>query len=355
MPAHEHSRTSWICRTDFERQRFLDMHRRLLPINLRLLVFIVFMVVPFAGAYEAKSALIPSGIAIVVFGVFQRRAANFARPELWVFYALLGTEVAIGSAVVMAGLQHSGALVMLCWPATGVCGRFRALPVLIGTGFAVIVMTACSLLFDGAVTIADPLSLTLPVAGLICVCTVAMALRESDIEHRGAAVLDPLTGMLNRSALNGRVTEIEEQSKLTGQPVGLIVADLDHFKAINDTHGHAVGDAVLRHVAYVLRRELRAYDLAYRLGGEEFAIVLLGADLDDAATRAEQLRAAIASEPFEDRSITASFGVAASAANQPFVWTEQFERADAALYAAKDAGRDAVRVAGRPFAATVTA
>ena len=105
-----------------------------------------------------------------------------------------------------------------------------------------------------------------------------MALRESDIEHRGAAVLDPLTGMLNRSALNGRVAEIEEQSKLTGQPVGLIVADLDHFKAINDTHGHAVGDAVLRHVAYVLRRELRAYDLAYRLGGEEFAIVLLGAD-----------------------------------------------------------------------------
>jgi diguanylate cyclase (GGDEF)-like protein len=330
------------------------MHRRLLPINARLLVLIVAMVLPFIGAYDAKAPLIPSGIAIVVFGIFQRRAASFARPELWVFFALLGTEVAIGSAATMAGLQHSGALVMICWPATGVCGRFRALPVVIGTGFAVIVMAACSLLFDGAVTIANPLGLTLPLAALICVCTVAMALRESDIEHRGAAVLDPLTGMLNRSALNGRVAEIEEQSKLTGQPVGLIVADLDHFKAVNDTHGHAVGDAVLRHVAYVLRRELRAYDLAYRLGGEEFAIVLLGANVDDAATRAEQLRAAIAAEPFEDLAITASFGVAASQAHHPFLWSEQFERADAALYAAKGGGRDAVRVAGRPVAVPAT-
>ena len=102
------------------------MHRRLLPINTRLLVLIVAMALPFVGAYEAKAALIPSGIAIIVFGVFQRRAANFDRPELWVFFALLGTEVAIGSAVTMAGLQRSGALVMLCRPATGVCGRFRS-------------------------------------------------------------------------------------------------------------------------------------------------------------------------------------------------------------------------------------
>src|SRR4051812_10583882 len=115
MPA-EHARTSWICRTEFERQRFLDMHRRLLPINTRLLVFIVAMVLPFIGAYDSNSGLIPSGIAIVVFGVFQRRATSFARPELWVFFALLGTEAAIGAAIVMAGLQHSGALVMLCWP-----------------------------------------------------------------------------------------------------------------------------------------------------------------------------------------------------------------------------------------------
>ena len=147
------------------------------------------------------------------------------------------------------------------------------------------------------------------------------------------------------------MTEIEEQSKLTGQPVGLILADLDHFKAINDTHGHAVGDAVLRHVAYVLRRELRAYDLAYRLGGEELAIVLLGADLDAAVARAEQLRAAIAAEPVDSISVTASFGVTASDTKQPFIWAEQFELADAALYTAKkNAGRNTVGVASTPAA-----
>src|SRR5262249_6511424 len=139
---------------------------------------------------------------------------------------------------------------------------------------------------------------------------------------------------------------------LSGQPVGLIVADLDHFKAINDTHGHTVGDAVLRHVAYVLRRELRAYDLAYRLGGEEIAIILLGATIEDAVSRAESLRAAIAAEPIGDVSVTASFGVTASEPGEAFVWAQQFERADAALYTAKNTGRDAVRVAG-PLAAPV--
>ncbi len=350
-PPHGQSQTSWICRTEFERERFLDMHRRLLPVNSRLLVLLVVLILPFYGPTHAPLALIPVVFGLVVFGVFQRLATRFARPELWVFTALLGTEVTVGAAAVLGHQQHVGALAMICWPAAGVCGRFRSLPVLIGTAFAAAVMAVCSLGFNGQVTLDDPLVLSLMIAALLCVCTVSMTLRESDVEHRGAAVLDPLTGMLNRSALNGRVAEIEEQSKLSGQPVGLIITDLDHFKAINDTHGHSVGDAVLRHVAYVLRRELRAYDLAYRLGGEELAIILLGATIDDAAMRAEQLRAAIAAEPFGAVSVTASFGVAASQAGEPFVWAEQFDRADAALYAAKDAGRDAVCVAGRPTAA----
>ena len=342
--SYEHSRTSWICRTEFERQRFLDMHRRLLPVNARLLVLLVALIAPFYGSTDAPVGIVPAAVGVLVFGIFQRRATRFARPELWVFFALLGTEMMIGAAAVMGHAQHVGALAMICWPAAGVSGRFRTLPVVLGTAFAAAVMTVCSLGFDGQATRADPLLLTLMLGALICICTVVVTLRDSDIEHRGAAVLDPLTGMLNRSALKGRVTEIEEQSKLSGQPVGLIIADLDHFKAINDIHGHAVGDAVLRHVAYVLRRELRAYDLAYRLGGEELAIVLLGASLDDATTRAEALRAAIAAEPFaNDVSVTASFGVAASAAGEAFVWAEQFERADAALYAAKDAAQRRVR------------
>ena len=84
---------------------------------------------------------------------------------------------------------------------------------------------------------------------------------RSDVDVRAEAVIDPLTGMLNRKALHVRVEELRQQSAITGEPVGLIVADLDHFKAINDTYGHAAGDAVLKDVAYALRKSLRAFDL----------------------------------------------------------------------------------------------
>ena len=77
----------------------------------------------------------------------------------------------------------------------------------------------------------------------------------------------------------------------------MIVGDLDHFKMINDTHGHPVGDSVLKDVAYLLRKQLRAFDLAYRLGGEEFLILLPGSDLERTVELAERLRERVAAEP----------------------------------------------------------
>ncbi len=114
-----------------------------------------------------------------------------------------------------------------------------------------------------------------------------MALMRSDLQHRSVSVIDPLTSMLNRAALGTRVQELTCQASIVRQPIGVIVGDLDKFKAINDTHGHAVGDAVLRDVAYKLRKCLRAFDLAYRLGGEEFLVILPGGDADQSAGVAE--------------------------------------------------------------------
>ena len=111
---------------------------------------------------------------------------------------------------------------------------------------------------------------------IVSVMALSVALMRSDLEHRSEAAIDPLTGMLNRGALDTRVAELEAQARRTPQPVALLVADLDHFKAINDERGHAVGDAVLAEVAERFRGELRAYDLAYRLGGEEFLVLLPG-------------------------------------------------------------------------------
>src|SRR5213078_4389663 len=154
-----------------------------------------------------------------------------------------------------------------------------------------------------------------------------------------------LTGMLNRNALITRVAELAQQSAITKEPVALIVGDLDRFKLINDGHGHTAGDAALKDVAYRIRKLLRAYDLAYRLGGEEFLIVLPGANPAHAADVAEDLRAAIESMPVAGLHATMSFGVAGSAPGE-FNYESVFAEADLALYEAKHAGRNRVCTRG---------
>jgi diguanylate cyclase (GGDEF)-like protein len=165
---------------------------------------------------------------------------------------------------------------------------------------------------------------------------------HSDLEHRNEAVIDPLTSMLNRNALATRADELSQQSALTGEPVGVVIGDLDHFKRINDSRGHTVGDAVLRDVAYVIRKRLRAFDLAYRLGGEEFLILVPGADSRQASELAETLREAVASEHVGGEQVTMSFGVSASERGHRFDYEAVFAKADEALYEAKRAGRDRV-------------
>ena len=137
----------------------------------------------------------------------------------------------------------------------------------------------------------------MPLGLLAAVAILSTALMRSDLEHRTESVLDGLTGMLNRRALSARIDELDEQARLTGEPVGVVIGDLDHFKLVNDEHGHARGDAVLVDVAYALRKQLRAFDLAYRVGGEEFLVLLPGATLAETEALAERLRAAVADAP----------------------------------------------------------
>jgi diguanylate cyclase (GGDEF)-like protein len=153
--------------------------------------------------------------------------------------------------------------------------------------------------------------------------------------------------MLNRKALSVRLLELTQQSQITGEPIGVIVGDVDHFKAINDTRGHSVGDAVLRDVAYLLRKHLRAFDLAYRLGGEEFLILVPGSDLEGTLELAERLCDGVALEELTAGvSVTMSFGVAASRRSEQFDYPTVFARADAALYEAKRSGRNRVCAEG---------
>jgi diguanylate cyclase (GGDEF)-like protein len=123
--------------------------------------------------------------------------------------------------------------------------------------------------------------------------------------------------------------------------VGVIVGDLDHFKAINDQHGHVQGDAVLKDVAYTMRKSMRAFDLIYRLGGEEFMILLPGANLDQSRHVAERLRQQVKACRPGGLDVSMSLGVSASTGGKINL-ERLFELADAALYDAKRAGRNRV-------------
>jgi diguanylate cyclase (GGDEF)-like protein len=154
-------------------------------------------------------------------------------------------------------------------------------------------------------------------------------------------VLDPLTGLLNRKALGARFEEIAQQAALTGAPICLIAGDLDHFKRVNDEYGHDRGDAVLKDAAYILRKHLRSFELIYRLGGEEFLIVLPGVGLIEGRAIAERVRGGLEDARPGGLAVTMSLGVA-SANGEAVEFEPLFRAADAALYDAKRAGRNRV-------------
>ncbi|HEX7075686.1 MAG TPA: PleD family two-component system response regulator [Hyphomicrobiaceae bacterium] len=173
-------------------------------------------------------------------------------------------------------------------------------------------------------------------------------LRTRLAESVELSIKDALTGLFNRRYMETHLKALVEQSTATGRPLSILVADIDLFKRINDTHGHAAGDQVLQEFANRFRRNTRGVDLVCRLGGEEFVVVMPNTDIRRASMIGERLRGCIAGEPFRTESghslaITASVGVASveSAADTP---ATLFRRADSALYMAKRAGRNRVVV-----------
>ena len=169
---------------------------------------------------------------------------------------------------------------------------------------------------------------------------------------RRSAELDSMTGALNRRTIDLGLARSFSEAHRNASPISVLFADLDHFKAINDTYGHACGDACLRHVSAVLRRELEPSDLMGRYGGEEFLLLLPGRDADAARRLGERVRAAVERAALDWNGaqirLTVSIGVAPRLPDE-HAPAAAVERADKALYAAKRAGRNQVCVAPARF------
>lgn len=172
--------------------------------------------------------------------------------------------------------------------------------------------------------------------------TETLSARSETLEH--AALTDGLTGMQNRRYFDDALAEYLSEFRRIDKPIGLIILDLDHFKQVNDTHGHDVGDAVLRSLANCLTQFTRYHDVVARLGGEEFAVVAPNLNIDSLHKLAERIRKAVSNLTIVSGNVrlrvTASMGIA--------VWDrresaeEFYRRADKMLYQAKREGRNRV-------------
>ncbi len=184
----------------------------------------------------------------------------------------------------------------------------------------------------------------------------ALEAARADLER--LSITDPLTGLFNRRYFQYRLEQEVERARRQGGPVSVLMIDLDHFKRVNDRHGHRAGDEALRMIGDLLVRELRRPDVCTRWGGEEFAVILPGTDESGAAVVAKRLLRAIRASARlsavrigvpdgrpETVRVTASLGVAAYPSEAVATPEQLVQRADAAMYRAKEQGRDRVRLA----------
>jgi diguanylate cyclase (GGDEF)-like protein len=336
--------SAWLCPTDQHRARAREAGarvRRARSVAALACGLALFAIVPFQG-WWILGLLAATALTL---GTFEARLRRSERPELVSAQSILVILAFIALGVGFSGGQDSPALPWLVLPVAIAAARFRPQVLVVGAAITAAVMVGVSVGVDAQAVVDDPTRLISGLTLLIGIAAIASALTEGELEHRDLAVLDPLTGLLNRSSLESRAVEIELQAKLTGGPVSIVLLDLDRFKQVNDTYGHKRGDAVLLDVAYEIRKSLRSFELVYRIGGEEFLVLLPGVELTEATEIAERIRCSVAQGRPGHLDMTVSAGVAAGSGGE-IRYDKLFRAADGALLEAKRAGRDRVEVAG---------
>lgn len=341
--AEQGDKGTWLCPTPFDRTRLLDMEARLS--KARALMY---------GAIAAGLVLCapslgwwifaPLAVAVLAYLVLQPRITTSERPEYLVAATVLVAQLCIGLGIALTGGPTSPAIPLLLLSIVTLPARFPSRGVQAGVVSTLLILCAATLGVDPQAFFAHPQSVIIAVAALIGLSVFSDGLMRAEVEQRSTSGQDALTGLLNRKSLTAHFAEVAKQAELTGRSVCMVLMDLDHFKAVNDEHGHARGDAVLRDAADLMRAHLRSFELVYRVGGEEFLVLMPGVDRQGGRVVAERLREALAHSRCGELAVTASFGVAMATGNA-VAFESLFDAADKALYRAKDEGRNRVVLA----------
>jgi diguanylate cyclase (GGDEF)-like protein len=333
---------SLLVRNQAERDHMLDNIHRMRPLA-RTVNPILFAGLICAVPWLGWQALLPPIISVLVLTVVEfGLLPQLRRPE----YAMVAVVVLVflGGVGGLVVARHS-ALYALPFMALFMFVNAARMPIMAtAVLFAVdlLLTTLAALLIDQYQVLHNPAIVAFPLALMGAMTLYGRAIGEATFQHRAVATTDQLTGALNRAALDRRARELADRDADSAEPHALLLADLDHFKAINDEHGHDAGDRVLVEVAERIRLSLRLFDPVYRIGGEEFVVLLAGATEADALLTAQRIREAVSARPIDGHRVTISVGVAAMGWGSAFDYERAFAAADAALYEAKAAGRDRV-------------
>jgi diguanylate cyclase (GGDEF)-like protein len=334
---------SWLCPTEGDRARMLEagalVRRARVWVSLGVGLATAASV-PWIGWWP----LVFSALSAVQVVTLDHRVARSPRPERFVALSFVATAIFATAGAAASGGPQSPLLIFLALPATLMANRFRRPVVIMGTTFSVVLLLLGSVAVDPGSFADDPVLVFASVALLVGIVIFTLSLSDTEIALRADARFDHLTGLFNRAALAARFAELRSQAHATDGSIALVVYDLDRFKAVNDHLGHDRGDAVLQDTAQLLRGHLRAFDLVYRLGGEEFALILPGVGVAEAQEIAQRQRESIEEARPGGMAMTISGGVA-TARGTEVEWETLFQRADAALLVAKRQGRNRIVVA----------
>ncbi|HEX4857840.1 MAG TPA: GGDEF domain-containing protein [Usitatibacteraceae bacterium] len=250
--------------------------------------------------------------------------------------------VAIPAAVAVVGAIFVHGIVGLFWTFSIVLyAHFvlrRPLALLVSAAFFVFVVAISVSQFGAAVAIRAALSLLITIMLINIVLDALVHVQRKMLD---LTATDALTGAANRRNLEASLVHAAARATRSGAPQTLLLFDIDHFKDINDLHGHSVGDQVLRQLVELVNQRAREVDLLFRIGGEEFLLLATDTRLGDGLVLAEALRREVTNASWpQQHPVTISLGVAEYVAGES--WEAWIKRADVALYRAKHAGRNAV-------------